>query len=429
MIEKKTEQEIFQELQLVLKNINENYDISPSSIDYSANQQFAGILADTYEYAQQAIQAVDPDSANMQQLKNIFYMLGLPILAAIKSTATLTITGIMDSIVPVGSQFKDTNDNIWVSTEQVSIDGIEKTYLPVECQKTGAITADIGSINTIVIPIEGIASVTNESVAAVGRNAETLKELKARYKKTLYRNSENTIYALESALYEVSGVTSVSVIANRSDNFLNIKENTESETDETYCIAPRSTIVYVDGGDEDEIIKTIANKYSIAEHLNKGRSSKLYGTETTKTYATPERNVIINGNERIIGGNSKSDVTFYRPSFHSIYIKLEIVPKLNQTIPDNYPDLIKQAIIDFATGNLFDNDNVEGYDKTGYQIGEKVTAGDLSTPINKVLGNKAYFQNLNLSFDGISWYRNSLILDVGQIAKFDVSRITVTVVQ
>ena len=115
--------------------------------------------------------------------------------------------------------------------------------------------------------------------------------------------------------------------------------------------------------------------------------------------------------------------------FTAFIIKLEIVPKLNQTIPDNYPDLIKQAIIDFATGNLFDNDNVEGYDKTGYQIGEKVTAGDLSTPINKVLGSKAYFQNLNLSFDGISWYRNSLILNAGQIAKFDTSRITVTVVQ
>lgn len=427
MIEKKTEQEIFQELQLVLKNINENYDISSSSIDYSANQQFAGILADAYEYTQQAIQAVDPDSANMQQLKNIFYMLGLPILAAVKSTATLTITGIMDSIIPVGSQFKDTDDNIWVSTEQVSIDGTEKTYLPVECQTAGAITADIESINTIVIPIEGIASVTNESVAAVGRNTETLKELKARYKKTLYRNSENTIYALESALYEISGVTSVSVIANRSDNFLNIKENTESETDENYCIAPRSTIIYVDGGDEDEIIKKIADKYSIAEHLNQGRDAVLLGTEVTKTYATPERNVIINGSERIIGGNSKSDVTFYRPSHQYISIKFTIVPKIGQTIPDNYPDLIKQAIIDFATGNLFDDDNVEGYDKTGYQIGERVTNGDLSTPINKILGKKAYFKRLFVSNNnGNNWYSHSITVYNGQIGRFDKDRIFIT---
>ena len=429
MIEKKTEQEIFQELQLVLKNINENYDTSPSSIDYSANQQFAGILADAYEYAQQAIQTVDPDSANIQQLKNIFYMLGLPILAAVKSTATLSVNGINGSIIPVSSQFRDTNDNIWVSTEQVSIGDTGKVDLPVECQTTGAITADIGSIDTIVIPIEGITSVMNKSVAAVGRNAETLKELKQRYKKTLYRNSENTIYALESALYEISGVTSVSVIANRSDKFLNIKEDIESETDGVHCIAPRSTVIYADGGNEDEIIKTIADKYSIAEHLNKGRNTKVDGVEITKTYATPERNVIINGNQRIIGGNSKSDVTFYRPRFKSIYVKLEIVPKLNQTIPDNYPDLIKQAIIDFATGDLFDNDNVEGYDKTGYQIGEKVTTGDLSTPINKVLGSKAYFQNLKLSSDGISWYDNSLSVITGQIAKFNTSRITVTVEQ
>ena len=425
MIEKKTEKQLFEQLQQVLKNININFDVSPSSIDYLANQKYAQLLAIAYEYAQQALQAVDIYSANLEQTKNIFYMLGIPMLAPQKSSAKLTATGTAGTVIAAGSQFKDVNDNTWVSTELVTIDENASNYIPVESQAAGAFTADINSINIIVGNIPGLESVTNEEIAAVGRNAETLKDLRDKYSKTLYRNSENTIQSLESLLYEISGVTSVFIIANRSDKFLNIISNSKVDTDDNDCIAPRSTIIYIDGGDEDEIIESIANKYSVAEHLNQGRDSKLNGTEVTKTYATPQRTLIINGSERLIGGYSSSEITFYRAQSIDISIKFTIHAKENLIIAEQTIDLIKQSIIDFAQGELFDDDNVEGYDKTGYQIGEDVIASQLATPINKILGVSGYFTGLNIGYSN-TWNQDSITIPTGSIAKFDVSRIEIT---
>jgi hypothetical protein len=414
MITKKTQLELFNLMQSALKDIDSNFDNSPSSIDYTANQKFAKIAADIYDYAQQASNAADPQSANMQQLKNILYMLALPALPATQSRSTLTATGDSGTIINEGMQFKDNNNNTWYVVESVTL----PSDIVVNSLDYGAIVADIGAINQIITPIVGLESVTNNEIAILGREAETDAEIRERIRNTAARNGQHTADSLSAKLYELSGVEQVIIHSNRNNFYANI--DGQNIGDVQHSLNPKSTLIHVLGGVDEEIVEVIANNYPVGENLNAGRGGKITGNEVTQAYTTPQALVEIANKTRLIGG-SITNITFYKPEQIFIEVKVTISAKPNKTLSPNIADLIKQNIVLYSKGLLFAQDT--SFDNTGYQIGEDVRTSDLATPINYTLGESGSYSSIEV---GVSVYNPTIeVIDHGKIAIFQESNIEV----
>ena len=88
--------------------------------------------------------------------------------------------------------------------------------IAVTATNTGPILGLVGTITTIVTPVAGLASVTNYEDAIVGRDVETDVELRLRIQSA--RQGYATDEAIRSRLLdEVPGVSSVTIISNRTD--------------------------------------------------------------------------------------------------------------------------------------------------------------------------------------------------------------------
>ena len=418
MIEMKTQLEIFNELQSALKKIDPNFDNSSSSIDYSANQNIASKISQAYEYAQQAAAAADPDSANLQQLKNILFMLGLPSASAKQSSVDLTVTANNGTIIPAGTQFEDVNNNIWYSAQQEKVEADNTVIIKALSLEYSPVVAGVNEINKAV-NFPAITSVTNENTAVIGRNAETEFEIKKRIRQTSSRNAQSSVESLEASLYEITGVEQIVIITNRNNYFSDIDGNSVGDVNNS--LNPQSTLIYVHGGHDSLIAETIAKKYPLAENLNKGRESKLVGTEKTIAYQTEPRQINIAGKNRIIG-NTSTDITFYRPQEIDVSVSFKIVVKKNQILSDSIVAELKTAIVNFAKGNFIINESK--FDVTGYEIGETVFATDLSVPINQLLGTTASHEDLFISGNG-NTNVDKIEFNYGQIAAFSENNITV----
>lgn len=111
---------------------------------------------------------------------------------------------------------------------------------------SGAITAAVGELSTIVTLVPGWDTVSNLQVASVGRLVETDSELRARYKTGVYRLGAATLPAIEANINSlVLGVTSVKVF-----------ENDDDVTD-SVGRPPHSIHVVVEGGLDVDIAETI----------------------------------------------------------------------------------------------------------------------------------------------------------------------------
>lgn len=88
----------------------------------------------------------------------------------------------------------------------------------VESLETGATTGEIGELTEIVTLVPGWNSVNNLQAAALGRDAESDAELRARYTSGVYALGAATLPALQANLEaRVEGIRTVKVFENDSD--------------------------------------------------------------------------------------------------------------------------------------------------------------------------------------------------------------------
>jgi uncharacterized phage protein gp47/JayE len=115
----------------------------------------------------------------------------------------------------------------------------------VVAEDTGVIKAPVNTLNTLLVPIAGITSVTNLVAAVEGRVEETDEELRVRRYESVQIIGASTEQAIRSNVRNLDGVTAAFVITNRTF---------EIDVDGR---PPKSFEVVVEGGDEQEIGQTI----------------------------------------------------------------------------------------------------------------------------------------------------------------------------
>jgi uncharacterized phage protein gp47/JayE len=188
------------------------------------------------------------------------------------------------------------------------------TPIPVTAQQTGRVLVGAGSIDTIVTPVAGLASVTNIGDGVIGRDTEDDAELRIRI--TQAKLGTGNVEAIRSRLLnDVDGVSTVLVIENRTDSVV-----AGQPAHSIHCI--------VQGGADQDIADKIWEV--------KPAGIETYGSET----------------ETVVDSQgSNQTIYFSRPTPQYAHVRVTVTPNPEETVPSGAEDAIKNAILEY--GNTF----------------------------------------------------------------------------
>ena len=247
--------------------------------DKSVLGQINGIMAERFAELWELSQAVaasqDPDAATASLLDALCALTGTLRDAATKSTVTLTLTGTLSTVVPIGSraengigdEFETTASatisisvTAWAATTAYTVGNVRKNagnvyecitagtsagsggptttasditdgtvhwrYLgagaaivdvPAQATETGPIVGTAGDITVITTPVSGWDGVYNRLDANLGTDVETDEALRIKREEELAASGSSPIDALRAAILQVDDVTSCTVFANNTD--------------------------------------------------------------------------------------------------------------------------------------------------------------------------------------------------------------------
>ena len=378
------------------REIDPNWDISPTSYD---GLQIA-ILSEMFHNLDMlvglAYAACDPSTAMGQSLVNICDISGVDRTEGRFSTAIVQFTGATGTRIARTTEIQsETNGTVWTTNEEIVL-GEDANFNEVEvtCKTEGPEQSSAGDLNKLVVPINGVTAVTNPNAAIHGQFEETINALRIKRQRTVARQGSNQVDNMKSALLLAEQVRHCKVL-----------ENFEGEVDDK-GLNPHSLMIIVDGGSNDTVAATIASKKNPGCNMNAGND--VIPNRVEQASQTP--------------GGSPINITFYRAKI----IRPTVIVTLNRkaSLPVNYEQEIQQEIVQFSKGSIFENENVAGFDRTGYDIGEVVTAFGLTVPIAKVLGSTADVQSVDLQYDGQT-NRPSIEPEFNEIVIFETPYIKV----
>ena len=307
------------------------------------------------------------------------------------SFAICTITGRQGTVIAKGSLIQSEIDGTqWALNEDVIIPAGDTATGVFICTTAGAVEASAGTLNKIVTTVTGWDAVTNQT-ATVGTLEESQSEFEKRRSDSVAKNARSTVNAVYANVLELDGVIACYAV----DNKKNI-----SETIDSYTLKPHSIFVAVVGGENADIAKAIYDNLSAGCDYN-GNTS----VDITNEYS-----------------GAVETVTFYRPANYDIYVNVQIQD--NGSLPDDYEDLIKDAVYNNFYG-LDTETKINGNAILRLKMNDdlyssRFTPSILNTAVANVL-------TVELSTDGLTWV-NNLHIPITANPTLDKNNITITVV-
>lgn len=337
--------QLLEELNDEVKSIfGDNFNVSPESPDGQINGVVSESNANLWELAEESYNAFNPSAATGVTLSNLVQLNGITRLPATSSRVQLSVTGTAGTTIPAGSLVSTSDTGDQFSTEvSITLDGAGNGSVFASAVNTGPITALAGTVTEIDTPITGWSTVTNSADAQVGTNEETDVELRSRRERSVARDAQAIIDAIFAAVANVPGVTQTVVLENDTDVV------------DSNGLPPHSFQAIVVGGVNEDIGDAIWLKKP-AGILSFGNTS----VQIIDSQGIPH------------------DISFSRPTEVDIYV--EVTLNTFAEYPANGDDLIKQAIVDYANGDL-----VAG---RGFSLADDVVYTRLYTPINSVQGHE-----------------------------------------
>jgi uncharacterized phage protein gp47/JayE len=262
--------------------------LDSDSQDYQFISIFAAKCYDAMQTALLSYNNRSPSNAIGTGLDSLVKLNGITRLGAVYSTAAVTITGAIGTLINNGV-IADISGNKWNLPSTVTIPSGGTISVTATCQIAGAIVANIGDLSNIVTPTYGWTSVTNTAVATIGTSIESDSTLRIRQGISTALPSQTRLEGTKSAILGVSGVTRYS-----------LDENSTGTTN-TNGTPAHSIWAVVEGGVDADVANAI--------YQNKSIGCGTYGTTTvsiTDTYG---------------GTNS---ISFSRPTYKDIDVAVNI---------------------------------------------------------------------------------------------------------
>lgn len=264
-----------------------------------------------WELAEDVYNSQYPDTATGVSLDNAIAFTGHRRKGKTKSRVQATFTGTAATVIPKDFVvYVDGNPSARFLTEGPLTIGVGGTVTGwMVAAEAGAVQAPAGSLTEIETPLTGVTSVINNEAAEVGEEIEEDAALKQRRDESLARSGDATSDAIRADVLAVSGVTTCTVLNNRT---MNTDDNGQP---------PKSFWVIVQGGDDEAIARAIFDSMPAG--------------------IQPYGDVLIDVED---SEGTLQEVGFSRPFDLDIYLELDL------TTDSSFPgaDVVKAAIIDFG---------------------------------------------------------------------------------
>jgi len=342
----------------------EELNLAPESPD----GQVAGLLAasdnDLWLLAEAVYNAFNPAAASGATLDNLVALNGISRLAASGSLVTLTCTGTNGTTIPIGSTVKASGSEIeWETLAEVAISGGTVDVL-AQATTTGPSVGLAGTLTTIATPVAGWDAVTNASDATPGRDEETDAELRIRRRRSVAFPSQSMIDSIYSAVADLDGVRSVSVLENDTDS---VDGNGQPA---------HSIQVVVEGGADADIAEAIFQE--------KAAGIEAFGTSSETVQDSQ---------------GFDHDIGFTRPDTVEVYVIVNLTTFSD--FPASGVDDIIAALIAYVDEN--------------FRTGDDVIYSRLFTPINETPGHQVDSLYIDTSYPPAS--TNNVTIDFDEIAE------------
>ena len=223
-------------------NLNKNLDTPQGQLASS----LAAIIADRDNQLARLMNQVNPDYAEgaMQDaIAKIYFLERKP---ETKAQAVCEFIGLAGVVIPKDYPVQDENGQVWRVSKRYVI-GSSGTVSAVVTANSD-VNARAGSISTMTQYINGLDRVSNPHDSIAGKPAESREDFKDRRQKSVAINSLGMPASVYANVAKLPGVTDVYVIDNPKGTA--VEKN-------GYTLAPHSIFVAVNGGDNEEIAKTI----------------------------------------------------------------------------------------------------------------------------------------------------------------------------
>ena len=251
---------------------------------------------------------------------------------ATKTSTTVVLTGVPNTIIPANTRIKTADGNIFVNPASAVIGSDGSVSVRYQAVETGAIPALPNTLNIILDGVNGLETANNPANAVIGQEQESDGDFRNRIKISLNTNAIAVLSAIKASVEQVSGVVGSYCYDNYDSSAVII---------DSLSVPAHSLLVVVDGGDDQEIANAIyAKKTAGTGYVEK---------ENDAGYTVVEKDVI----DEAYGTTYK--VRFVRPILTDVDIVVNVARKSYSG--DNLEQAVKNAIMTFANG---DNPEVDG---------------------------------------------------------------------
>lgn len=287
---------------------------------------------------------INPDFAGGKFLDAIWALTNGQRRASTPTTVTATITGVIGTVIPIGSVAETTLNDRFISIEEVTIPTNGTITVKFQSQENGSIPCTAGSlINIADGGVLGWETITNLEAGVLGLTTQSDVEARVDRRLTLAKGAKAIPFSITSGLYALDDVKSLSF----RENFTNSTAVIDGVT-----MLPHSIYVCVDGGTNTDIANTLYDYKTLGCDYNNGASLD----PQSVTIITPD------------SGQSYT-AKFDRPD--EIIVKIQITVKV-QASATNQSTNIKNAILGYVNSNIRTEGFKVGIDVSPFEISQSV---------------------------------------------------------
>lgn len=340
---------------------------------------FFGLLIRNYAFFQDEIWQLQDqtyngayiDTAEGVQLDAVVKYADVSRNQSVASTGTVTFTGADSTLIPEGTLVASGDIQFTTDFEGflITVD-VDIAVTAVELGTDSNVPAT--TIDTLINPIFGIDSITNDDATTGGQDEETDSELRSRYFLTLQTGGKATLDAIRSDILQVTGVRTATII----ENVTNVTDGDGRP--------PHSFESVVDGGDDTAVAQAILD-------------SKAAGIDTFGSVT------------EIVQDDSGTDrtINFSRPVEFDIWVNITVTTSANYPVDGD--DQVNDAIVDFINALL---------------IGDDVVVTQLIAESFTIAGVIDSF--VEISDDNITFDTTNIVIDDDEKAQTDSGKVVVT---
>lgn len=328
---------------------------------------------------------INPNLAGGVFLDALLALTGSERVPAVRSTVTGILIGTTGTIIPAGSQVRDSAHNeIFESLSTATLTGGQASVV-FRAINDGAISVGIGTLNKIITPVLGWEQVSNTTAGTVGTPLESDASARSLRNNTLAAQGSALPEAIISAVYLVEGVKSLVF----RENYTDVTQIIDGVT-----LLPHSIYLCVQGGDDIDVATAIFSKKSAGANYNGNTVVNLYDPYSMVTYP----------------------VKFDRPT--SVPVLVRVYVSVNTSVSDPQTSVV-DAILKYVAGEI--------PGEPGLIVGASVSSFEIAGAINSlypgIFVHKVETTTNIVDQDDFS--SDEIPIAINQIATIEASSITV----